>query len=146
MRIINLNKHMIFFFKLSPTLLCVDLRAVCTANAGDEAIAKTGRQKEKKVFQNHQMYLNRIHFRFWSHINPKIPSLLKSTQDVPLRPILPSLWWKKTELFKILYNWITWFGTLGFLKQIENNYIYMICNIHIWCKSIFSIKDYLISA
>ena len=58
------EKKSLFFFKLFPTLLRVDLRAVYTADAGDEAIMMTGRQKETKIFQNHQIYVKRINFSF----------------------------------------------------------------------------------
>ena len=109
----NLNKHMIFLFKLSPTLLCVDLRAVYTANAGDEAIAKTGRQKETKIFQNHQMYLNRINFRFWSHINPKIPPPLKPTQ----LPTLSTYQYRMLSSFN-LSNSRYFIGELSCIKMI----------------------------
>ena len=58
------EKKSLFFFKLSPTLLRVNLLTVYTADAGDEAITITGRQKKTKIFQNHLIYLNRINFSF----------------------------------------------------------------------------------
>ena len=58
------EKKSLFFFKLSPTLLRVNLLTVYTADAGNEAITITGRQKETKIFQNHLIYLNRINFSF----------------------------------------------------------------------------------
>ena len=36
--------------------------------------------KETKIFQNHQIIKSRNNSRFWFHVNPKIPPLLKPTQ------------------------------------------------------------------